>query len=210
MGAASVLKATPRKVSIATSRLVPCTFVKRWNAVFVCVAALAILDKLDEVNHQTLSWWLAERQLPNGGLNGRPQKLEDVRTPVVADLGPVFLRVAQVCYSFWVLSSMSILNKLTWIDAEKLISFILSAQVRNLVLFRFTRADRQCLYRTLRKAVLQTDRVIWQTSFTHSLESQVRGAPHFWIPTIAQHAVRFVAPWLPGVGRSGSRVLYAC
>lgn len=26
-----------------------------------------------------LGWWLAERQLPNGGLNGRPEKLEDVR-----------------------------------------------------------------------------------------------------------------------------------
>lgn len=47
--------------------------------VFVCVAALAILDKLDEVDEQTLGWWLAERQLPNGGLNGRPEKLEDVR-----------------------------------------------------------------------------------------------------------------------------------
>jgi len=48
------------------------------TSVFVCVAALAILDKLDEVDQQTLSWWLAERQLPNGGLNGRPEKLEDV------------------------------------------------------------------------------------------------------------------------------------
>ncbi|KAH8105170.1 rab geranylgeranyltransferase [Cristinia sonorae] len=78
--------------------------------VFVCVALLAILDKLDEIDQETLAWWLAERQLPNGGLNGRPQKLEDV------------------CYSFWVLSAMSILGKLTWIDADKLIQFILSAQ----------------------------------------------------------------------------------
>jgi geranylgeranyl transferase type-2 subunit beta len=46
--------------------------------VFVCVAALAILDRLDIVNTDTLAWWLAERQLPNGGLNGRPEKLEDV------------------------------------------------------------------------------------------------------------------------------------
>lgn len=45
---------------------------------FVCVGALAILDRLDEVDHQTLGWWLAERQLPNGGLNGRPEKKEDV------------------------------------------------------------------------------------------------------------------------------------
>ncbi|TFY61980.1 hypothetical protein EVJ58_g4166 [Rhodofomes roseus] len=45
--------------------------------VFVCTAALAILDRLDEIDQETLGWWLAERQLPNGGLNGRPEKLED-------------------------------------------------------------------------------------------------------------------------------------
>ncbi|KAG1825244.1 rab geranylgeranyltransferase [Suillus variegatus] len=80
------------------------------SQVFVCVAALAILDRLDEVDQPTLCWWLSERQLPNGGLNGRPEKLEDV------------------CYSFWVLSALSILNKLTWIDSSKLEGFILSAQ----------------------------------------------------------------------------------
>lgn len=47
--------------------------------VFVCVAALTILDRLDLVDVETLGWWLAERQLPCGGLNGRPEKLEDVR-----------------------------------------------------------------------------------------------------------------------------------
>ncbi|KAF8881000.1 rab geranylgeranyltransferase [Infundibulicybe gibba] len=78
--------------------------------VFVCVGALAILDRLDIIDGPTLGWWLAERQLPNGGLNGRPEKLEDV------------------CYSFWVLSALSILGKVPWIDADKLASFILSAQ----------------------------------------------------------------------------------
>jgi geranylgeranyl transferase type-2 subunit beta len=47
---------------------------------FVCVSALAILDRLHEIDHDLLGWWLAERQLPNGGLNGRPEKLEDVRS----------------------------------------------------------------------------------------------------------------------------------
>ena len=42
------------------------------------MAALAILDRLDVVDVDTLGWWLAERQLHNGGLNGRPEKLEDV------------------------------------------------------------------------------------------------------------------------------------
>jgi len=78
--------------------------------VFVCCAALTILDKLDEIDTPTLSWWLAERQLPNGGLNGRPEKLEDV------------------CYSFWVLASLSMLKKVHYIDSDKLTSFILSAQ----------------------------------------------------------------------------------
>ncbi|KAI5115467.1 hypothetical protein M0805_008111 [Coniferiporia weirii] len=78
--------------------------------VFVCVSALAILDRLDLVDTDSLAWWLAERQLPNGGLNGRPEKLEDV------------------CYSFWALTGLSTLNKLHWIDADKLIVFILSAQ----------------------------------------------------------------------------------
>ncbi|KAH9053767.1 terpenoid cyclases/Protein prenyltransferase [Lactarius vividus] len=73
---------------------------------WVCTAALAILDRLDVIDVSTLGWWLAERQLPNGGLNGRPEKLEDV------------------CYSYWVLSSMAILNKLTWIDATALTRFI--------------------------------------------------------------------------------------
>ncbi|EIW79753.1 rab geranylgeranyltransferase [Coniophora puteana RWD-64-598 SS2] len=78
--------------------------------VFVCVAALAILDRLDEIDQPSLCWWLSERQLPNGGLNGRPEKLEDV------------------CYSFWVLSALSTLGKLSWIDSDKLTKFILSAQ----------------------------------------------------------------------------------
>ena len=49
-----------------------------YAVVWVCVAALAILDKLHEIDQETLAWWLSERQLPNGGLNGRPEKLEDV------------------------------------------------------------------------------------------------------------------------------------
>ena len=46
--------------------------------VFCCVGALAIAKRLDLVDRDLLGWWLAERQLPNGGINGRPEKLEDV------------------------------------------------------------------------------------------------------------------------------------
>ena len=80
------------------------------NVVFTCVAALSILQALHRLDQDTLAWWLAERQVPGGGLNGRPQKLEDV------------------CYSWWVLASLSLLQRLHWIDADKLRAFILSAQ----------------------------------------------------------------------------------
>lgn len=46
---------------------------------------------------------------------------------VLMALIEVFYR--QVCYSFWVLASLSMLKKVHYIDSDKLISFILSAQV---------------------------------------------------------------------------------
>jgi len=59
-----------------------------------------------------LGWWLAERQLPSGGLNGRPEKLPDV------------------CYSWWVFSTLNILGRDHWIDKEGLKTFILASQVK--------------------------------------------------------------------------------
>lgn len=83
---------------------------------FCCVAALAIAGALDRVDRDRLGWWLAERQLPCGGLNGRPEKKEDV------------------CYSWWVLSALSILDRLSWIDGNALARFILSCQVSSALL----------------------------------------------------------------------------
>jgi geranylgeranyl transferase type-2 subunit beta len=80
------------------------------TSVWVCVAALAILGELSRVDCDLLGWWLSERQLPNGGLNGRPEKLEDV------------------CYSWWNLAALSIIGKLHWINRDKLFQFILAAQ----------------------------------------------------------------------------------
>lgn len=83
--------------------------------VFTCVGALAIVNQLHIPEND--SWldlcglWLCERQLPNGGLNGRPEKLEDV------------------CYSWWVLSSLKMLRRIDWINCDALVKFILSAQV---------------------------------------------------------------------------------
>ena len=79
--------------------------------VFTCVGALAIAGRLDLVDRDRLGRWLSERQLPNGGLNGRPEKLEDV------------------CYSWWVMSSLAMIDRLHWIDGGKLTAFILRCQV---------------------------------------------------------------------------------
>ncbi|KAK9450375.1 terpenoid cyclases/protein prenyltransferase alpha-alpha toroid [Limtongia smithiae] len=81
--------------------------------IFTCLAALAIAGRLDEpgvVDRDLVCWWLSERQVPSGGLNGRPEKLPDT------------------CYSWWVLSSLAILGRLDWIDKNKLREFILDAQ----------------------------------------------------------------------------------
>eukprot|EP01098_Paradermamoeba_levis_P010777 TRINITY_DN4543_c0_g1_i2.p1 TRINITY_DN4543_c0_g1~~TRINITY_DN4543_c0_g1_i2.p1 ORF type:complete len:334 (+),score=69.92 TRINITY_DN4543_c0_g1_i2:126-1127(+) len=77
---------------------------------FCCVGALTILGKQSLMDVDLLGWWLAERQLPDGGLNGRPEKLPDV------------------CYSWWVVSSLACIDRLTWIDKNKLIDFILNSQ----------------------------------------------------------------------------------
>eukprot|EP00672_Neobodo_designis_P027034 CAMPEP_0174832208 /NCGR_PEP_ID=MMETSP1114-20130205/3550_1 /TAXON_ID=312471 /ORGANISM="Neobodo designis, Strain CCAP 1951/1" /LENGTH=348 /DNA_ID=CAMNT_0016066063 /DNA_START=30 /DNA_END=1076 /DNA_ORIENTATION=- len=78
--------------------------------VFCCVGALCIAGALDRIDQDRLAWWLAERQLPSGGLNGRPEKAADV------------------CYSWWVLSSLAMLRRLHWIDRGALFSYILRCQ----------------------------------------------------------------------------------
>ncbi|KAJ8430243.1 hypothetical protein Cgig2_009421 [Carnegiea gigantea] len=47
--------------------------------IFCCVGALAIMGSLHHVDKDLLGWWLCERQVKSGGLNGRPEKLPDVR-----------------------------------------------------------------------------------------------------------------------------------
>ncbi|EME39620.1 hypothetical protein DOTSEDRAFT_75314 [Dothistroma septosporum NZE10] len=82
--------------------------------VYTCVGALMLGGELDsflgEDGKDRLGGWLSERQLASGGLNGRPEKLVDV------------------CYSWWVLTSMAMIDRIHWIDGEKLARFILSAQ----------------------------------------------------------------------------------
>jgi geranylgeranyl transferase type-2 subunit beta len=78
--------------------------------VFTCVGALAIAEHLHLVDAPLLGWWLCERQCDSGGLNGRPEKQADV------------------CYSWWILSSLSILGRLHWLDKAALSRFILKCQ----------------------------------------------------------------------------------
>ncbi|CDK27505.1 unnamed protein product [Kuraishia capsulata CBS 1993] len=79
---------------------------------FVCLGTLSILGQLDKLTSkkELISSWLSERQVANGGLNGRPEKLPDV------------------CYSWWVLTGMDILGCLDWVDHDKLRQYILSCQ----------------------------------------------------------------------------------
>ena len=93
--------------------------------VFCCIGALSIAHSLHLLNEENnkngssdssnggadlLAWWLAERQCDSGGLNGRPEKQADV------------------CYSWWILSALSIMGRVSWIDTSKLGHFILNCQ----------------------------------------------------------------------------------
>ena len=78
--------------------------------VFCCVGALAIAGALHLVDRDLLGSWLAERQGPAGGLNGRPEKEADV------------------CYSWWVLACLAILDRMHWVDHPALQRFILHCQ----------------------------------------------------------------------------------
>jgi geranylgeranyl transferase type-2 subunit beta len=82
--------------------------------IFCCIGALSIGNALHLVDENLLGWWLCERQCDSGGLNGRPEKQADV------------------CYSFWILSSLSILGRTSWIDCTKLADFIIKCQDQEL------------------------------------------------------------------------------
>ncbi|KAJ5082166.1 geranylgeranyl transferase type 2 subunit beta [Penicillium argentinense] len=78
--------------------------------VFTCIGALSIAGRLDLVNKDRLGAWLSERQVDNGGFNGRPEKLVDA------------------CYTWWVGSSLAMIDRLHWIDRKKLSAFVLQCQ----------------------------------------------------------------------------------
>ncbi|KAL3730493.1 hypothetical protein ACJRO7_027495 [Eucalyptus globulus] len=95
---------------IVSSKLWMAGLVALLVQIFCYVGALAITGSLHHIDKDLLGWWLCERQVKSGGLNGRPEKLADV------------------CYSWWVLSSLIMIDRVHWIDKEKLIKFILDCQ----------------------------------------------------------------------------------
>jgi len=78
--------------------------------IYCCVGFLSVVGELSRIDADLLGWWLCERQLPSGGLNGRPEKLPDV------------------CYSWWVLASLTMLGRQHWIDKDQLRAYILATQ----------------------------------------------------------------------------------
>lgn len=79
--------------------------------IYFVTSVYSVLGKLESIDGDLLGWWLSERQLPSGGLNGRPEKLPDV------------------CYSWWVLASLTMLGRLHWVHKQSLQQFVLACQV---------------------------------------------------------------------------------
>ena len=95
--------------------------------IYTCLGTLAITGHLHTCDQDRLGWWLAERQLPSGGLNGRPGIfLSHHHILIPCDL---LEKLPDVCYSWWVLASLAMLGRLHWIDKQKMVSFILACQV---------------------------------------------------------------------------------
>lgn len=80
--------------------------------IFCCVSVLRVLDALVCVDVERINDFLVYRQCPNGGLNGRLEKKEDV------------------CYSFWALAALIMIGS-EGIDKEALKAFIYSCEGEN-------------------------------------------------------------------------------
>lgn len=78
--------------------------------VFTAVGALKILGDEDLIDRDKLGMWLSQRQTVQGGFNGRPDKLADV------------------CYSWWILSSCFMIERQDWINLDNLRKYVLNCQ----------------------------------------------------------------------------------
>lgn len=50
-------------------------FFRPAHQIYCCTGFLSLTSQLHQLNADLLGWWLCERQLPSGGLNGRPEKV---------------------------------------------------------------------------------------------------------------------------------------
>lgn len=144
------------------------------NTVFVCTAALAILDRLDVVDEPMLAWWLAERQLPNGGLNGRPEKLEDVR-PLLLTLA-LYVVLLMTCLSLRFVTAFGRSRHCQFLrnsNGLMQISSYPSSSRHRCINISYTMVIIQLMFvlccRTLMQAGLPTVLGTWPTSSTHNL-----------------------------------------
>ena len=63
---------------------------------FTCIGALSLAGALHLVDQDLFCWWLCERQTKSGGLNGRPEKLQDVSVSSITTLSFAAMMVASV------------------------------------------------------------------------------------------------------------------
>ena len=69
-----------------------------------------MLGEIDLLDRDQLGIWLSQRQTIQGGFNGRPDKLADV------------------CYSWWILSSCYMIDRQDLINLDALRKYILNCQ----------------------------------------------------------------------------------
>jgi geranylgeranyl transferase type-2 subunit beta len=77
---------------------------------FCAIGFLGVTNQLSLIDEDRTCMWLAARQTHLGGFNGRPEKLADV------------------CYSWWVLSCFYMMKRQDFIDLKLLEKFILECQ----------------------------------------------------------------------------------
>ncbi|PRQ20298.1 putative protein geranylgeranyltransferase type II [Rosa chinensis] len=96
--------------------------------IFCCVGALAITGSLHRIDKDLLVWWLCERQVKSGGLNGRPEKLPDFSSSweVLMAIQRNILMCAT--HGGFYISSLIMIDRVHWINKEKLAKFILDCQ----------------------------------------------------------------------------------
>ncbi|MCL7029947.1 hypothetical protein MKW94_005467 [Papaver nudicaule] len=87
--------------------------------VFCCVGALAITGFLNHID-KDLGWWLCERQVKFGGLNTSYFSIFHFPGFVSQEL---FSSITQVCYSWWVLSNLIMIDRVSTLKLNALVRF---------------------------------------------------------------------------------------